>query len=91
MRVTWARRATNDLKNIVSYIRRDDPAAAERVATRIVTEVVDLSSMSHRGRIGRADGTRELVFHPWPYIAVYRVVDNQVRILRIRHAAQNWP
>jgi plasmid stabilization system protein ParE len=37
------------------------------------------------------DGTRELVFAPWPYIAVYEIIQNEVQVLRIRHASQDWP
>ena len=44
-----------------------------------------------RGRIGRIAGTRELIFAPLPYIAVYRVNDDAVEILRIYHSAQDWP
>jgi plasmid stabilization system protein ParE len=36
-------------------------------------------------------GRRELVFAPLPYIAVYRVSDHSVEIIRIYHSAQNWP
>jgi toxin ParE1/3/4 len=43
------------------------------------------------GRTGEVPGTRELVFHPWPYIAVYKIDTEVVRIIRIRHAAQDWP
>ncbi len=43
------------------------------------------------GRTGLAPDTRELVFPPWPYIAVYEVVDSVVNVLRIRHASQDWP
>ena len=35
--------------------------------------------------------TDELVFAPLPYIAVYRVKEEVVEILRIYHSAQNWP
>jgi toxin ParE1/3/4 len=81
----------NDLRRITDYIGRDDPRAAARVASRIFDEVMALDTMAHRGRSGEVDGTLELVFHPWPYIAVYRIIGEQVRILRIRHAAQDWP
>jgi len=38
-----------------------------------------------------ASDTRELVFAPWPYIAVYEIIEGQVHVLRIRHASQDWP
>ncbi|WP_422137111.1 type II toxin-antitoxin system RelE/ParE family toxin [Endozoicomonas sp. ALD040] len=42
------------------------------------------------GRVGRVVGTRELV--AWGnYIIVYKVSETTIRILRILHAAQQWP
>ncbi len=41
--------------------------------------------------MGLAKDTRELVFVPWPYIAVYEIIENQVQVLRIRHASRDWP
>jgi toxin ParE1/3/4 len=69
----------------------DDPAAAQRVARTIYTAVAGLRNFPYRGRIGLAPGTRELTFTPWPYIAVYEVIDDHVQALRIRHASQDWP
>lgn len=43
------------------------------------------------GRLGRVPGTRELVIHHTPYIAVYAVDDSVVRVLRVIHGAQQWP
>jgi toxin ParE1/3/4 len=46
-----------------------------------------LRMLPNRGRNGRIAGTRELIFAPLPYIAVYRVKDDRVEILRIYHSA----
>jgi len=91
VRVTWSKRAVADLRKITDYIGSDDPRAAARIASLIFDEVMALATMSFRGRIGKETDTREIVFHPTPYIAVYRVIGEQVRIIRIRHAAQDWP
>jgi toxin ParE1/3/4 len=47
-----------------------------------------LADFPHLGRVGRRQGTRELVFTPLPYIVVYRVKKDAVQILRIWHGAQ---
>jgi toxin ParE1/3/4 len=52
---------------------------------------MQLATMPHIGRRDEVPGTHELIFHPWPYIAVYRVTKDSIRILRIRHASQQWP
>ena len=90
MRVRWTTNAANDLTHIVERIREDNPAAAQKVAKRIYTAIAELRKSSNRGRIGLADNTRELVFPPWPY-AVYEIIEDQVHVLRIRHASQDWP
>jgi toxin ParE1/3/4 len=90
MRVRWTTTAANDLAHIVDYIRKDNPAAARRVAQTIYQGIARLRKFPNVGRVGLAEDTRELVCSPLPYIAVYEVVDNQVQVLRIRHAAQDW-
>ena len=89
--VRWTTTAADDLAHIVEYIRQDNPAAARRVAQTIYRAIARLGRHPYAGRIGLAENTRELVFSPWPYIAVYELVGDQVQVLRIRHAAQNWP
>ena len=91
MKVIWTPKAAFDLNDAMNYIGEDSSAAATRVAGKIYKQVMQLAAMPHMGRIGEVPQTREMVFYPWPYIAVYKVVGDEVRILRIRHAAQQWP
>jgi toxin ParE1/3/4 len=91
MRVRWTTNAANDLTRIVERIREDNPSAAQHVAQTIYKGVAELRTFPNRGRIGLAIDTRELVFAPWPYIAVYEIIEGQVHVLRIRHASQDWP
>lgn len=91
MKVRWTTPARQDLATIVRYIRKDKPLAAQRVSAKIREQVASLALLPLRNRRGEVEGTHELVFHPWPYIAVYRILDNQIQILRVRHAAQDWP
>jgi toxin ParE1/3/4 len=92
MNVIWTPRAAADLDEAFDYIEIDSPESAIRVADRIYRQVMELADMPHIGRRGDVPGTRELVLHPWSsYIAVYKVDGDTIRIIRIRHAAQNWP
>jgi toxin ParE1/3/4 len=91
MIVRWSPEAADDFAAIVEYIRRQNPSAAERVANKIYDGVVSLVSFPKQGRAGRTKGTRELVFSPLPYIAVYRVKDEVVEIARVLHGSQRWP
>ena len=91
MRVRWTTTAADDLAQIVAYIRKDNPEAARRVAQKVFEGVVALGMFPNRGRAGLVEDTREIIFAPWPYIAVYEIIHDQVCVLRIRHAAQDRP
>lgn len=41
-------------------------------------------------KAGRVKGTREIVVRP-NYVLVYRVAGNVIEVLRVLHAAQQWP
>jgi len=87
----WTRLALRRLDHIGAYIAQDNPEAAARVISRIVTAVDALAAQPAMGRAGRIKATRELVLADIPYIIAYRVTDNHVDILTVMHAAQKWP
>ena len=72
-------------------IRKDNRSAARNVANTIYEGVASLKDSPQRGRAGRIEGSRELVFAPLPYIAVYRIKGQVVEVSRIYHGAQDWP
>lgn len=91
MRVRWTTEAADDLERICDYIAKDRPSAAPTVARTVVEGIGSLEVFPHRGRPGRVDATRELVFSPLPFVAVYEIIDDQVQVLRVLHGAQQWP
>ena len=90
MRVIWSEPATWDLDRIVAYIAERNPIAAQTVAQTIYEGCASLSDFPMRGQKSRIPGRRDLVFTSLPYIAVYRVQQHQVEIIRIYHMAQDW-
>jgi len=85
--VAWRTRAIGDVARIARYIAFDNPVAAARVARELLLAGDSLELFPSRGRPGVQDGTRELVA-VGPYLLVYRVMREQVVILRVWHAAQ---
>jgi addiction module RelE/StbE family toxin len=85
--VTFSRLALADLVRIRSYVGAFNPAAANRMASRLLAVAEDLAE---HPLIGRATGRgrRELTIVP-PYVLVYRVDGAHVRVLRIWHGAQD--
>ncbi len=92
MTLVWSTDAINDLAALRAYIEQDDPAAAQRVALRIIRNIETLlPDNPEMGRPGRVPGTRELVIPRTPFLVPYRLVDNTIQILRIFHGARRWP
>lgn len=91
MRIRWTRRARAHLDRIGRYIAEHDREAAGRVLRRIVYLVSNLSDQPHMGRVGRVNGTRELIVPEFPYIIAYRVRAQDVEVLAVLHALRRWP
>jgi len=91
MSLTWSRRSEANLKSILGHIAKDDPVAARRLVDRIVDSAENtLSGQPRAGRLGRVEGTREWIAHKH-YIVVYRVTNEQVRVIAVRHTSPDWP
>jgi addiction module RelE/StbE family toxin len=92
VQIRWTEPAARDITAICDYIdEHDGPATARKVALRIHERVSSLRAFPQMGRIGQKNGTRELVIPGLPFLAVYRVRDNVIQIIRILHGAQRWP
>lgn len=91
MDVEWSAPATRDAGRIASYIAEENPAAAKKVMRIIYEKCGALALFPLRGRQSHMEGYRDLVLSPLPFIAVYRVTETAVIILRIFHSAQHWP
>ncbi len=90
-KIRWLRLALADLDELMAYIAEDDPEAATKVAGKIWETTRMLSNHPAIGKPGRIFGTREIVATGTSYIIPYRVVGNEVQILRILHGARKWP
>ncbi len=88
MRIRWTPAAAADLQNLSDYLKDHHPHYRQPTVRRVYAAVQSLKEWPHRGRAGREEGTRELLFPPLPYIAVYRVKGQSVEVLRIYHGAQ---
>ena len=86
----WRQAARGDLLAIVDYISDDNPNAAQRLKDEIEAKVAKLAEHPKRCREGRVAGTREMVVRS-NYIVIYAEDAQAVTVLRILHAAQQWP
>jgi toxin ParE1/3/4 len=77
-------------KYLTIYFELNSEIAAATIR-RIYDLAAELKQFPNRGRPGRKEGTRELVLISLPYLIVYEVAGQSVRILRVLHGARRWP
>jgi toxin ParE1/3/4 len=90
VRITWTEPALVELEAIYDFLYPINPAAAQRIVEEILLAADSLSLFPYRGRKGRLPDTRELVIVR-PYLVIYRIMEDEVLILRIWHSAQDHP
>lgn len=86
----WRETARADLLAIVDYISDDNPDAAQVLKDAIEAKVAKLLEHPKRFRIGRVAGTREMLVRS-NYLVIYSEDAHTVTVLRVLHAAQQWP
>lgn len=69
------------------YLRDFNPRAAEQVAAALIESGDSLAHFPHRGRLVPNTALRELVT-TYPYLIRYRVVRDEVQIIRVRHSSR---
>ncbi len=91
MKVSFEPAARDELDRIFSWIAKDSPRAALGLIARIEVKVMRLEdpALSHMGRPGLVEGTRELI--EWPYIMVYKIdMDrDEIVVVAVVHGAQD--
>lgn len=61
MQVRWLKKALQNLEQVYQHIYQDNPAAAVQTILKIQAVVEQLESFPNMGKIGRVEGTRELI------------------------------
>jgi toxin ParE1/3/4 len=81
MRIRWTPAAALDLEHISDYLKENHPHYRQPTMRKLYEAIRSLKTLPNRGRPGREEGTRELVFSPLPYVAAYRVKEQSVEVV----------
>ncbi|SJM94014.1 type II toxin-antitoxin system RelE/ParE family toxin [Crenothrix polyspora] len=91
MKIVWTEPARQDLRTIFEYIAEESPKTARSLLSEFKKRTILLQDNPLIDRMGRVNGTRELVITGTHYILPYRVQANQIQILAVFHTARKWP
>lgn len=89
--VALTERALQDLEQVVAFLARKSPSAAERLGLKLVETVFALDQMPYRGKPLRGRPGYRRVLHPPRYLVFYRLDEAQraVEVVRIWDARQD--
>lgn len=91
-RVIWDSRAKESLKAITQYIKEESPATAKRVRKELLKLTASLKEMPERFSSEpylENKGNEYRSIAKWSYKVIYKVDENEIRILEIVHTSRN--
>jgi toxin ParE1/3/4 len=89
MTLRFTPRARNDLRDILEYIAKDNPAAADRMRRAFLDACKLVATRPHLGiRNAKLPELRSRLVARYPYRIHYRVEDADVWIIHVRHSAR---
>ncbi len=88
-RLVWRPLALADRDAIMDYIAEDSPAAALALDDDFEAKAEQARQPPKLYKTGRVPGTREVVVLP-NYVMVYSINGDELTILRVLHARQQW-
>jgi len=91
MRVRWLQKAIKNLDAEADYIAQENSKAAADMFVYVKNKVDALCDFPSSGRPGRVPGTRELVVDRYPFVVPYRVVGDELHVLRVFHTRRKLP
>jgi toxin ParE1/3/4 len=89
VKVIWREVAELELYDLVRFIARDKPDAAEAILDTLLDTAGRLGKFPAMGIKGHVAGTRELIVPHLPYILIYRKRGDRVEILNLFHASRH--
>ena len=78
------------LRDLSAIVAKDNPRAAAKLRINIDDQVSQLADPNYPRKMGRVEGTFELVAHP-NYIVILEESAKTVTALIVVHARQQWP
>lgn len=90
MRVEWSLAAQDDLDHIQAFIEQDSPRAAERIWVRIYERVALQAEIPFAAPLHRNGPARKLVVSGTPYLVLYIVEGDALKVEKVLHGARDY-
>jgi toxin ParE1/3/4 len=88
MKLRYTKRAAQQIDKALDYVAERSPQGAAHVRERILAVGTLLQLHPYAGHATSRAGVRRFALAPYPYLIDYRVVGDELIVMRLRHTAQ---
>jgi toxin ParE1/3/4 len=88
LRLQYTKSALRQIDEALSFIKTRSPQGAAHVRERLDGVMAMLMDHPFAGQETNRRGVRRVALTPYPYVIFYRVDDEEVVVMRLRHAAR---
>lgn len=81
-------RAARQIEQALAYVARRSPRGAASVQGRVLAITAVLQQFPGTGYTTTRPGLRRIAVSPYPHLTDYRIVADEIVVLRFRHAAR---
>jgi toxin ParE1/3/4 len=85
MRVSYSPPVIRQIAEAFDYIVQENPAAANDFLLRVESMASLLSGRPGIGRTTSKPGVQVIGLPPYPYLMFYKVLGDELRVIRVRH------
>jgi len=89
VKLRYSARALQQIDEALGYVAERSPSGAAKIGGRITAILTLLQSQPHAGGRTRLSGVRRIALTPYPYLIDYYAGEDEIVVLRFRHAARN--
>lgn len=87
-RVYWAEMAESARDARIEFIARTSLDAALEQFEEVHRQTTRLLTFKYLGRPGKTKGTRDLTINRTSFVVTYRIIGDNIQIMRFRHASE---
>jgi len=88
VKLGYTLRAARQIEQAPAYVARQSPRGAASVQGRVLAITAVLQQFPETGHATTRAGVRRIAVSPHPYLIDYRIVADEIVVLRFRHAAR---
>ena len=88
MRLRYTKRAAQQIDKGLGYVAERSPQGATHVRERRLAVATLLQFKPHAGHATSRAGVRRFSLMPYPYFIEYRIVGDDLIVMRFRHGAR---